>query len=121
MAGNVYDAQWKSIMSNSMFSEPAVITDEETFCLDVTGVYCSGSYSEESPAAYAPKARVNKDSFQLSADEITEEIDDPEKSLVGMKLLLPNRPWIRAFRIFAVDGNNSGLFTLNLQKVKEEG
>lgn len=121
MGGNVYDSQWASIMESSMFAEPAVITDEEAFYLDVNGVYCSGSYSEDTPAAYAPKARVNKDSFQLASDALPSDIDSPEKALVGMKLLLPNRPRIRAFRIFSVDGNNSGLYTLNLQKVKEEG
>lgn len=112
-----YEAQWQSILSNNMFAEDAVITDNEAISLQVRGVFFSGSYEEESAAAYAPKRLVNKEYFQVSYKDIPGVITDPWTMLEGMELLLPERGL--SFRIYEVAGKRGGTLTLSLQEAME--
>ena len=109
-----YELQWQRIMDNNMFSEPAVITDGETIHLSVRGVFCSGSYEEDSPAPYSPKRLVAKECFQLASSSVPEQIPNPWDAFEGMDLLLVDRNL--AFRIHDVSGKRGGTLTLHLKE-----
>lgn len=111
-----YEAQWQSILGNNMFTEEAVLTDNEVISFSVRGVFFSGSYEEEQAAAYAPKRLVNKEYFQVASTEIPVEIQDPWKTLEGFSLMLPGRDL--SFRIYEVAGKRGGTLTLSLQETQ---
>lgn len=110
--------QWQQLLNDNIFTEEAIITDDETVYLHVKGVFYSGSYKEDSAAPYAPKENVDKDGFQMSAREIPLELENPTKALTGATLILPGRNL--SFRIRSVIGNKCGQYTLRLQPNREE-
>lgn len=111
-----YEYQWSQLMRDNLYTEDAVIQTDE-LSLNVKGIYYSGSYEEDSPAPYAPKEAVDRYGFQISSREIPEEIEEPTRELAGATLLLPGRN--RTFRILAINGNEGGVLTLRLQRIKE--
>lgn len=113
-----YELQWARIMDNNMFSEPAVITDGETTYLTVRGVFCSGSYQEETAAPYAPKRLVAKECFQLASASIPEGISNPWDAFEGMDLCLTERNLV--FVIHEVSGKRGGMFTLYLKEKEKD-
>lgn len=113
-----YEYQWQMILNDNIFTEEAVITDDDTMYFKVKGVYYSGPHDEDSPAPYAPKATVGVYGFQCSSREMPEGLKDPEVDLNGATLLLPGRN--RRFRIQSVLGNDGGMYTFRLQPRKEE-
>ena len=113
-----YEAQWQSIMSDNMFTESATITDGQEITFSVRGVFFSGSYAEESAAAYAPKRFTQKEFFKLSSMEIPSDIKEPWNTLQGMTLILDERGF--TFRISDVSGKRGGDLTLSLQE-KNDG
>lgn len=112
-----YEAQWQSIMADNMFTEKALITDNESIAFEANGVFFSGSYDEESSAAYAPKRYVQKEYFKMSDMEIPAGIPEPWKTLNGLDLILIERGI--EFRIRDVAGKRGGEFTLSLQEKKD--
>ena len=114
-----YERQWQRIMTSNMFSEPAVITDGEAVYLSLTGIFCSGSYEEDSPAPYSPKRLVSRECFQVSSMSIPDGVKDPWETLKGWDLLLTNRSL--AFRILDISGKRGGMLTLYLQEKNTDG
>lgn len=112
-----FEYQWQQILNDNIFTEEAILTKGDD-SWTIKGCYYSGSYEEDSPAPYAPKALVEKDGFQVSALELPSEMGNPMYDLNGCTLHLTGRDL--DFRVLSVMGNHGGMYTMRLQPVKED-
>lgn len=84
-----------------------------------TGIFISGTFSEDSPAAYAPKMYVDREFFRFPLVQLDGKLEKPVKEkLVGSSLHLPERN--RRFRIYTVIGKENGDMEFELQEVEDQ-
>lgn len=105
MAGFDFNAQWKTLMESSPFSDTAIIDGEE-----VSGFFCSGTYLDKKAANFAPAMPIEKRAFLVSSTAFEAK---PEK-LKGKKVEINGE----AFVILQCRGAESGIYRLELERVK---
>lgn len=112
-----FEDQWNLIMSSSVFAEDATLS-VEGMDIPLRGVFISGTFMEDSPAAYAPKVYVDREFFRFSSMQLVGKVERPWKqSLMGSFVFLPERN--RRFRVFAVIGKDNGDVEVELQEVED--
>ena len=113
-----FDDQWNLLMSSSIFAENAVLSVEGVD-ISLRGIFISGTFSEDSPAAYAPKMYVDREFFRFPLVQLDGKLEKPVKEkLVGSSLHLPERN--RRFRIYTVIGKENGDMEFELQEVEDQ-
>ena len=112
-----YDAQWNLIMTSSMFAEDAVL-HIDGIGHDVRGVFISGSFSEETTAAYSPKVYVERDCFRFPAIQLEGKVSGSWKSVLPGSILELTERGLR-FRVYTVIGKQ-GDIQLELQEIEAE-
>ena len=110
-----FDEQWNLIMNSSVFAEDASLSVDGVD-IPLRGVFISGTFKEDSPAAYAPKVYVDREFFRFPLCQIQGKVSGFWKeSLRGATVSLPERN--RRFRVFALLGKDNGDAELELQEV----
>lgn len=110
-----FDEQWNLIMNSSVFAEDAVL-NVDGVDIPLRGVFISGTFKEDSPAAYAPKVYVDREFFRFPLVQIRGKVQGFWKeSLRGAIVSLPERN--RRFRVFSLLGKDNGDAELELQEV----
>lgn len=109
------EMQFSRLIANSMFSEGATFSDGGSQSFAARGIFYSGSYEEDSPAAYAPRKLVAKECFQISTLSVPTTVENPWDELKGWSVTLTQRNL--KFRIIDISGKRGGMFTLYLQEV----
>lgn len=113
-----FDDQWNLIMNSSIFAEDAVL-NAEGVDIPLRGIFISGTFTEDSPAAYAPKVYVDREFFRFPRVQLEGKLGKPFKQiLIGASLLLTERN--RSFRIYTVIGKDNGDLEVELQEVGDE-
>ena len=109
------DSQWTNLMADGAWSEPFVFSLDSSFEIEafsVSGVFYSGTDSEESPAqAYAPKKAVRKEAFQIALLSLPDSVTEPKRMLKGAVLTSTTRG---TYKVLEVRGEKSGTLTLVL-------
>ncbi len=107
--------QWRGLMEKGAWSEDFVFTLDASYTVDdftVSGVFFSGTSSEESPAqAYSPKKAVRKEALQISEASLPSSVHDPRRMLKGAVAVSATRG---AYKVLDVRGERSGTLTLTL-------
>ena len=105
MAGFDFNSQWAMLITNSPFSDTAIIDGEE-----VSGFFCSGTYLDKKAANFAPAMPIEKRAFLVSSSAVGLK---PEK-LKSKKVEINGE----AYTILQCRGAESGIYRLELERVK---
>lgn len=109
------ESQWQNLLESGSWSETmeVVLTDNPLIVsFPVNGIFYSGTYSEQSPAPYAPKRATKGEFFQLSLKSLPYGVTDPMVNLKGAYIKSQRRG---TYKILDVKGEKSGMLTLVLQ------
>ena len=96
-----FNSQWAALITNSPFSDTAVIDGEE-----VSGFFCSGTYLDKKAANFAPAMPIEKRAFLVSSSAVELK---PEK-LKGKKVEINGK----TYTVLSVRGAESGIYRLEL-------
>lgn len=111
---NLVDEQWMEIMNDNLFSESAKLTLATGEEFAITGIFYSGSYQQESPAAYSSKRWSKEEWFEVSRHSLPTYVEDPVQNL-KRAVLESDRGY---FKVLQVKGEQSGSLYLQLQKTE---
>lgn len=101
-----FNSQWENLMTNSPFSDKAVIDG-----MEVSGFFCSGTYLDKKAANFAPAVPIEKRAFLVSSSAVGVK---PEK-LKGKKVEVAGG----LYTILQCRGAESGIYRLELERAKE--
>lgn len=113
-----FNAQWDSIITSSMFAENANLSVDGGDIIAIRGVYISGSFKEESSAAYAPKVYTREDYFRFSNRQLKGKLGDNWREVVKGGILELVERGLK-LRVFDVIGGNQGDIEFVLQEIAE--
>lgn len=109
------ESQWQNLLESGSWSEPMKVALPDSLLIPiftVNGIFYSGTYSEQSPAPYAPRRATKGEFFQLSLKSLPSGVTDPIAKLKGSYIKSQRRG---TYKILDVRGEKSGMLTLVLQ------